>query len=97
MLQERTTAAVGGERGGASRAINIVMVVIIVMMLLTTSNLDANGSGHPKRGVIGIRLGSRSIERVGSVHRELCAIIWLNKILLFFTFYNRDSLSNGIP
>ena len=71
MLQERTTAAVGGERGGVSRA--IVMVVIIVMMLLTTSNLDANESGHPKRGVIGIRLGSRSIERVGSVHRELCA------------------------
>ena len=43
-------------------------------MLLTTSNLDANESGHPKRGVIGIRLGSRSIERVGSVHRELCAL-----------------------
>ena len=29
MLQERTTAAVGGERGGVSRA--IVMVVIIIV------------------------------------------------------------------
>ena len=64
MLQELTTAAVGGKRGA------IVMVVI-----LTASNLDAKESGHPKRGVIGVRLGSWSRERVGLVHRELCAIV----------------------
>ena len=39
------------------------------------SNLDAKESGHPKRGVIGIRLGSWSRERVGLVQRELCAIV----------------------